>query len=119
MMLTYDEDRALARLEAVSLSHRAAFAAACAQRIVGNYYVFHFSEGFGDPDVLVRALSRVWELLPSVEIGAYDREVLASLVSQCFDLAPDTWDFPESNGRLLSTPWCRPSCGIRRTTCAL
>jgi uncharacterized protein YjaG (DUF416 family) len=97
MMLTYSQDRTLARLEALPPSHRAAFAAACAQRIVGNYYVFHSYEGFGDPVVLVRALSRVWELLPSPEIGTRDREMLADLARQCFDLAPDSWEFPESH----------------------
>lgn len=50
-------------LKALPPRHRAAFAGACAERLVPNYTAFHLLARYGDPSVLIRALDGLWAAL--------------------------------------------------------
>jgi uncharacterized protein len=91
MMHTYDEFALRILLEDLPHRHRAAFAAACAQRQLENYEAFAIEVRWGDPAMLAQALDRAWQLLRGQE--PIDAQELSRLAAACEALAPDAHKF--------------------------
>jgi uncharacterized protein YjaG (DUF416 family) len=75
------------RLARLPPQHRTAFAAACAQRQLENYEVFHRDAGWGEPQVLVDALALLWEAV--AHPGTADQARLRVLAQRAEAQAPD------------------------------
>lgn len=86
----FDEKGLKKRLAALPAPHRAAFAAACCERMLPNYEAFVALERWGDPNVLRGALDRVWQSLEGRPLG---RAQAADLFEACVSVGPDTEDF--------------------------
>jgi len=85
-MLRFDKELLGQQLEGLPLTHRAAFAAACAERLLPAYSRFSDEAGRGDPETIRMALSRLWEDLnggnPASELE------LRALAKKCLALVP-------------------------------
>jgi uncharacterized protein len=92
VMHDYDEAALRTRLERLPPRHRAAFAAACAERQLENYQAFSADAQAGDPAVLAHALDHAWKVLRSPE--TLDDEEIRRLARTCEALALDTNEFP-------------------------
>jgi uncharacterized protein YjaG (DUF416 family) len=60
-ILQFDKNALIAQLEQLPNQLRAAFAAACAERQLPNYFRFSEATGEGNPERLEAALRRVWD----------------------------------------------------------
>jgi uncharacterized protein len=77
----------LARL---SPRHQLAFAASCCERAIPNYQRFSRQEGWGNPEVLRRALDYVWRLVGGERATA---EELQERIDECRRVTPNLDDF--------------------------
>jgi hypothetical protein len=89
--LTYDEKQLLGQLERLPAQHRAAFAAACAERLLPAYTAFSARTGRGDPATLTRLLERLWADLAGDQMT--DNEVEVE-IDTCMPLIPQEDDGP-------------------------
>jgi uncharacterized protein YjaG (DUF416 family) len=87
--LAFDEVELLKTVERLSVIDRAAFAAACAQRLAPSYAKFSKRSDRGNPAALGKILSRLWHDLTRSE--ASDVE-LAALLETCMGLIPQDDD---------------------------
>ncbi len=85
MMLRFDEKTLTAALERLPQPLRAAFAAACAERLMPAYDAFSRSSGRGDPIALREILSRLWDDLAG---NAMTSAELKSRIDDCMKLIP-------------------------------
>ena len=116
------------KLKQLGPLQRAAFAAACCERLLPNYSVFQEQENWGNTSVLRNALDRIWECL---EKGARPQNNLPHLISECEALIPNPDDFENpllsaalhAGAALVGTLECYRSGGlepaIQVATCAL
>lgn len=84
-MLRFDESRLVSELEQVPIALRAAFAAACAERLMAAYRLFENRNGRKGPSILEQALDNVWtELDEDVNPEELAREIeeLMTLIPQ-------------------------------------
>ncbi|MDQ0417940.1 uncharacterized protein YjaG (DUF416 family) [Croceifilum oryzae] len=86
----FDQDWLEEELSQFNEFQRAAFSASCAERMIKNYERFYEETGWGNPDLLKKALSEVWKSLSLQEV---DPEKIELLRNQVTDIAPDTEDF--------------------------
>jgi uncharacterized protein YjaG (DUF416 family) len=91
---TFDEyeRQVAASLGAWSPQQRLAFGAALAERWLRAYEAFSAAEGWGDPAVLRRIVSAIWDHLRGRHIEPADR---ARFREQLHENAPDTEDFDQ------------------------
>lgn len=91
-MLRYDEDRLLARLERLPPPFRAAFAAACAERLLPAYAGFFARTGRGAPLSLADALERLWLDLEGDSMSTYElQKELSRATALITDEDEDDW----------------------------
>jgi uncharacterized protein YjaG (DUF416 family) len=81
MMLKFDEAKLVAELEQLSAPMRVVFAAACAERQMPAYKLFHSQTGQGDPDTLQHALDDVWQH-PNMAVSEEQIEEVMALIPQ-------------------------------------
>jgi len=72
-------------LESLSLFHQLAFAAACCERLLPNYYIFAREEGWIDQMLLRKALDEVWQILSGKEM---DISTINQLLLECDEIFP-------------------------------
>src|SRR5690349_8253068 len=94
--LVFDETALLRELARLATRSRAAFAAACAERLLPAYERFSRRAGRGDPVALSRILARVWEHLLGDEMT--DEEVSTEL-RKCMELIPGEDEEPYVDGQ--------------------
>jgi uncharacterized protein YjaG (DUF416 family) len=82
-MMTYDESRLIAMLNALPTELRVAFAALCAERLMPAYTAFARRLGHKDAVQLTSILGRVWR---AVDNGAMAEEDLLSNLDVCMGL---------------------------------
>jgi uncharacterized protein YjaG (DUF416 family) len=92
--MSFDPESLRLQLERVSPKHRAAFAAACCERLLPNYTAFAREVGWGEPETLRAALDYIWSVLGG---GSLDRDAISRLVAECDSVIPDTDDFDTSS----------------------
>lgn len=85
--MTYNEAGTLKQLSALDAPHRAAFAAACTERMLPAFSIFSRTELWGDPGVLRAHMDTVWKWLSSqrTPAGGFDR-----LADACMLQVPDS-----------------------------
>lgn len=89
-VLVYNKDDVLTRLENLPHEKRLAFAAACCERLVGNYVAFKSDTGWGDQSALQNAIARIW----SCSVGAaIAPDEVHQLTEACESVAPDADHF--------------------------
>lgn len=67
--IAYNDAALRQQLEGLDPTWRAAFAAACAERLLPTYRSFHQETGQGDPVALAQALNVLWTSLAGAPIG--------------------------------------------------
>jgi uncharacterized protein len=78
-------------LSSLPPGHRVAFAAACCERLIPNYFAFHQMEDWGQPAFLRSTLDQIWfGLMGKATLGAAQ---LSELKQSCMAIVPDTEDF--------------------------
>jgi uncharacterized protein YjaG (DUF416 family) len=85
-ILHHDEKELWRQLERLPNRLRVAFAAACAQRQVANYVRFSTATGQGNPNILIGALSRLWDVLQG---DPTTTRQLQQQLDSCMSLLPD------------------------------
>ncbi len=91
-ILRHDEKELWRQMERLPNRLRVAFAVACAQRQVPNYVRFSKVAGQGNPDVLIGALSCLWDELQ----GKHAAEgQLQQQLDSCMSLLPDPEHDPQ------------------------
>jgi uncharacterized protein YjaG (DUF416 family) len=90
-ILHFDEAELATTLERPPQRLRAAFAAACAERLMPAYVAFSERSGRGDPEALRAILTRLWDDLSGERMG--DAEV-RSAIEACTELIPEEDDGP-------------------------
>lgn len=91
-MLKLDEMMLVSELRRLPASLRVAFAAACAERQMPAYRLFHAQTGGGDPEALERALEDVWsEPTPDKAESELERQI-----EQVMELIPQDNGMPSS-----------------------
>lgn len=92
-MLRYDEDRLVRALAKIPAWHRAAFAAACAERLFPSYISFRELASRRNVGALEGILKRAWD---SLFVSLLDVEQTRADLAQCMLLIPDENDEPWS-----------------------
>ena len=80
-MLTFDENELVTELIRLPTMLRVVFAAACAERQMPAYRLFHAQTGQGDPKALQLALDDIWEHPSAAESSTYGEERLEELMA--------------------------------------
>jgi uncharacterized protein YjaG (DUF416 family) len=91
VLLRYSEPDLVQAIERLSNAARAAFAAACAQRLFPAYVKYATKTGKGDPKAMGEVLSRLWRDL--TEMSMLDAEVDRD-IARCMELIPKEDDRP-------------------------
>jgi uncharacterized protein YjaG (DUF416 family) len=89
--LQFSRSQLIRKIDQLPLSLRIAFAASCAERLLPAYLTSWDLTGKGDPDTLIRLLTRLWEDISGNQMTA--SEVQAS-ISTCMDLIPKDYHEP-------------------------
>ena len=84
-ILRFDKSALIAQLEWLPNRLRVAFAAACAERQLPNYFRFSDAAKQGSPERLVAALSRVWDDIEGRPMGSTE---LNGCLDTCMSLLP-------------------------------
>jgi uncharacterized protein YjaG (DUF416 family) len=111
-MLRYDETELLQTIERLPRQLRAAFAAACAQRMLIAYSKFTTRTGRGNPLALKEILNHLWRDL--VENCMSDTEIVAAIDS-CMKLIPEEGKDPYVPGQLVADD--APSAAVYALEC--
>jgi uncharacterized protein len=85
-ILRFDKNALIAQLERLPNRLRVAFAAACAERQLPNYFRFSKATGRGSPERLVGALRRVWDDIEGRPAGSTELE---DCLETCMSLLPE------------------------------
>src|SRR5258708_21682150 len=85
-ILRFDAIALLAQLERLPNRLRVAFAAACAERQLPNYFRFSEATGQGNPEVLVAALRFLWKDIEGRPVGSIE---LKDCLERCMSLLPE------------------------------
>jgi uncharacterized protein YjaG (DUF416 family) len=85
-ILQHDEDALRRQLERLPRRLRVAFAAACAERQMPNYFRFSKATGRGTPECLVSALDDLWE---DIEGRSVAERKLRTQLDLCLSLFPE------------------------------
>jgi len=85
----FDEEKLVSALQELSVNFRVAFAAACAERQLPTYRVFHERTGKGNPLVLRDALDRIWDDLGGRPLAP---EEIKTAIDQCLAYMPGETD---------------------------
>lgn len=80
-------------LGALSVGHRALFAAATTERLLPNYQAFSLLEGWGDYGVLRGSLDLVWSALVAGNVPVLDASPIKKMRRLCMRQMPDADDF--------------------------
>jgi uncharacterized protein YjaG (DUF416 family) len=78
------------RLERLAASHRTAFAACCAERMIPSYAAFQRLSSWGDVSTLSTAIQAVWAMLVA---GLQDTPEVTVLKERCERVTPHMDDF--------------------------
>jgi uncharacterized protein YjaG (DUF416 family) len=89
----FEREKLIEALATLSQRHRAAFAAACAERLVPLYHWFQEVESWGDRRVLESGIEFVWSWIVT---GKPSDAEIAEAVRGCESVAPNTEDFSSS-----------------------
>lgn len=89
-MLTYDKNEIGRQLEELPHEKRVAFAAACCERLIGNYVAFMNESGWGDESPLRNAINQVWKCSLGNPITS---DEIQQLTEKCESVAPDSEEF--------------------------
>jgi uncharacterized protein YjaG (DUF416 family) len=84
-ILRFDEKALLAQLRRLPNQLCVAFAAACAERQLPNYASFSKVTGTGNPNLLAKALIRIWQ---DIEGNSATRVELLKKLNSCMSLLP-------------------------------
>jgi uncharacterized protein YjaG (DUF416 family) len=84
-ILRFDKSALVAQLERLPNRLRVAFAAACAERQLPNYFRFSEAAKQGSPERLVAALRRVWDDIEGRPVGSSE---LNGCLDTCMSLLP-------------------------------
>ena len=90
-MLRYDEPALVSALSRIGARFRAAFAAACAQRVFPAYQACSARTGKGDPIALARILASIWSDLVG---GQIDGQGVRARLTECMALIPGEDEVP-------------------------
>lgn len=90
-VIHYNEQELIRRLEQLSPKLRAAFAAACAERLLPTYFSFSKRTGKGDPSRLAMILERLWADLQGNPMSP---EEIKTNLNVCLPLIPREDDEP-------------------------
>lgn len=85
----YKTDILEKELEALPPFHQLAFAAACCERLLPNYYIFAREESRTDQKLLRKALDEVWQILLKKEL---DINTIRQLILKCDEIFSDEED---------------------------
>jgi uncharacterized protein YjaG (DUF416 family) len=85
LILSFDEKALLAHLRRLPNPLCVAFAAACAQRQLPNHASFSKVTGTGNPDLLAKALTRIWK---DIEGNSATHVELREKLNSCMSLLP-------------------------------
>jgi uncharacterized protein YjaG (DUF416 family) len=97
--LRYDEEHLVEQLDRLSPHLRAAFAAACAERLVPAYAGASARAGRGAPTLLTGVLARLWADLASERMTESE---LRESINTCMTLIPDEEDGAYATEQLLA-----------------
>jgi uncharacterized protein YjaG (DUF416 family) len=89
-MRSFGRDKVLEQLALLSERHRAAYAAACAERLIPLYRWFQEVESWGDTGVLERGIELVWNWVRGEQ---HDNAEFAEAIQECEAVTPDTDEF--------------------------
>jgi uncharacterized protein YjaG (DUF416 family) len=89
----FERAKLVERLTALPQRHRAAFAVACAERLMPLYHWFQEVESWGDRKVLESGIELVWSWIIT---GKPSDMEIAEAVRGCESVAPNTEDFSSS-----------------------
>lgn len=89
--LRFDEPVLREQLDRLPREHRAAFAAACAERLFSAYVRFSHEAGSADPKTLRAALDALWDDLTGKPLSELE---LRAAVKKCRALVPSEEDEP-------------------------
>lgn len=92
--MAFDLDSLEQRLGKLPPLHRALFAALCTERMLPNYAMFSRVCRWGDPQLLRKALDRVYDVLGGEKVGASE---LKDLRAKCEKQIPDLDDFADES----------------------
>jgi len=84
-IIHYDNALLRSELDRLPPEHRAAFAAACAERLLPAYARFARESGRGEPETLRRALTRLWDDVTGNPMSELE---LRASVKKCSALVP-------------------------------
>jgi uncharacterized protein YjaG (DUF416 family) len=90
LLPVFDSAVMLGRLQRLSNEHQQAFGAACCERLLPNYAAFQRAAGWGDVNILRKALDLVWSALSNYLV--YPKDVRNN-ISKCEKIAPSSADF--------------------------
>lgn len=100
-MLRFNEKELFYQIEQLGKQHRAAFAAACAERLLPSYLRFSKRTGWGDYFFLVNTLEDLWKNLSSEQKPGVDNKDIDVRISTTMSLIP-----AESDGQWVSEQAC-------------
>jgi hypothetical protein len=86
---SFDRDKSLSKLTALSGLHRAAYAIACAERLLPLYSWFEVTESWGSSTVLERSIEIAWRWVK----GRAGAPEIIDAITACEEVTPDTEDF--------------------------
>jgi uncharacterized protein YjaG (DUF416 family) len=90
IMRSFEREKILERLAVLSSRNRAAYALACAERLMPLYWWFQEVESWGDRSALEKGVEIGWRWVKGEQIrGAR----IAEAARACEDVTPDTEDF--------------------------
>jgi uncharacterized protein YjaG (DUF416 family) len=86
---SFDRAKFLSKLTTLSGRQRAAYAIACAERLLPLYGWFEAVESWGDKTVLERSVEVAWKWVK----GQTETQQITDAISACEEVTPDTEDF--------------------------
>jgi uncharacterized protein YjaG (DUF416 family) len=86
---SFDRAKFLSKLTTLSGRQRAAYAIACAERLLPLYGWFEAVESWGDKTVLERGIEVAWKWVQ----GQAETRQITDAISACEEVTPDTEDF--------------------------
>lgn len=86
---SFDRGYFLSKLTTLSGRQRAAYAIACAERLLPLYAFFEGAESWGDKAILERGMEVAWEWVK----GQAETQQIIDAISACEEVTPDTEDF--------------------------
>ena len=91
MAFAFDEKELEEQIEQLPITSRAAFAAACAERMAPSYQAYSARTGTGDPTIYRELLRRLWTDLAGQPMSATEIDRNIERSEELFPEEPDPW----------------------------